>query len=448
MPKLRVRHRCSECNAVAPRWTGRCADCGAWNSIVEETSSATALGVAAAIEPITAATISTARPAATGVTELDRVLGGGFVAGSVTLLGGEPGIGKSTLLLQALAAVAAQGRRVLLVSAEESAHQVRVRAERLHALHEHLWLAAELELPRVLAAIAEFEPDLVVVDSIQTIHDPGVPSAPGNVSQVQACAQALAELAKQRDVTVVLVGHVTKDGALAGPRALEHLVDTVLSFEGDRHHALRLLRALKHRFGATGELGIFEMTEDGLVGVPDAAGLFLADRRPGSPGSVVVPALDGRRSLLVEVQALVVAGDAKHPRRYAQGLDARRLDLLVAVLERHAGVVTRAADVHASAVGGIRVVEPAADLAVALAVASSVHDTAVAGDVVACGEVGLGGEVRQIGQLDRRLREAARLGFRKAIVPRSAPDGPPGLELLRSGSLSEALRAARISPSG
>jgi DNA repair protein RadA/Sms len=390
-----------------------------------------------------------AQPIPTGIAEFDRVLGGGLVPGSVTLLGGEPGIGKSTLLLQALAAVAATGRRALLVSAEESAQQVRLRANRLGAAPANLWLAAETDLARVLAAIGEVVPDVVVVDSIQTILDPALGSAPGSVVQVQACAHALTELAKQRSTAVVLVGHVTKDGSLAGPRALEHLVDTVLSFEGERHHALRLLRALKHRFGATGELGLFEMDEDGLRGVPDPSGLFLGDRQHNTPGSVVVPAMEGRRPLLVEVQALVMDGtNLPNPRRSAQGLDSGRLSLLVAVLDRRAQVSVGGSDLYASAVGGVRIVEPAADLAVVLALASSKLNVPLPDDLVACGEIGLAGEIRQVAHLGRRLAEAARLGFRRALVPATAPDGPPGLRLLRVATVVEALAAVGITPSG
>jgi DNA repair protein RadA/Sms len=310
-----------------------------------------------------------------------------------------------------------------------------------------LWLATETDLARVLAAAGEVIPEVLVVDSIQTIADNTLGSSPGSVVQVQACAQALVEFAKQRSLAVVLVGHVTKDGSLAGPRALEHLVDTVLSFEGERHHALRLLRALKHRFGPTGELGLFEMGELGLVGVPDPSGLFLGDRRPDAPGSVVVPAMEGRRPLLVELQGLVVESRLTQPRRSAQGLDSGRLSVLIAVLDRRANISVGPSDVYASAVGGVRVVEPAADLALALALASSHKDHVIPPDLVACGEIGLAGEVRQVAHLSRRLAEAARLGFKRALVPMSAPDGPSGLQMIRVSSLREALLAVGISAS-
>jgi DNA repair protein RadA/Sms len=360
--------------------------------------------------------------------------------GSVTLLGGEPGVGKSTLLLQMLAAVAATGARTLLVSAEESPQQVRLRAERLGAGREaSLWVVAETELAAVERAVGEVAPGLLVIDSIQTVFDAELHAPPGSVPQVRHCAHRLVQLTKGRDLATVLVGHVTKEGTLAGPRVLEHVVDTILSFEGDRHHSLRLLRAVKHRFGATGELGVFEMGERGLVGVPDAAALFLADRRPGIPGSAVVPALEGRRPLLVEVQALVTRSKANLTRHSAEGVDSGRLALLAAVLQERAGVPLAERDVYALAGGGVRVAEPAADLALALAVASARAGAPLPPDAVACGEVGLGGELRRPGQLDRRLAEAARLGFRQAILPTSAPDPPAGMSAVRVATLAEAV---------
>ena len=379
-------------------------------------------------------------PTPTGVLEVDRVLGGGLVPGSVTLLGGEPGIGKSTLLLQLLAKLARGGSTCLLVSAEESAHQVRLRAERLDALAPNLFIVSETSLPSVLGAIDHLGPAFVAVDSIQTVGDPELGSQPGTVTQVRECAGALVQKAKQDGPAVLLVGHVTKDGQLAGPRVLEHVVDTVLSFEGDRHHGLRMLRAVKHRFGSTEELGLFEMAGEGLVEVPDPSGLLLGDRDATVPGSVVVPAMEGHRPLLVEVQSLVGTDDAIPPRRSAQGLDGNRLNVLVAVLERHAGMqILGKRNVYASAVGGVRVVEPAADLALVLAMASTFKGRPVASDLVACGEVGLGGEVRQVSHMGRRLAEAARLGFKAAVVPHSCPAGPHGLELLRVKQVKEAI---------
>ena len=449
MAKLRTRsiYRCGECGAEGAQWTGRCGSCGAWNTIVEERARETTVAPRPPISravPIADVETDGWRPRPVGLSEVDRVLGGGLVAGSVTLLGGEPGIGKSTLLLQALAALAASGARCLLASAEESAQQVRLRAARLGALEPNLFLVAETELPAILDHAGTVRPDVLVVDSIQTVHDPELASAPGSVAQVRECASRLVRAAKDGGTAVVLVGHVTKDGALAGPRVLEHVVDTVLSFEGERHHALRLLRAVKHRFGPTSELGLFEMTDAGLAGVPDPGRLFLSDRQASAPGSVVVPTLDGHRPLLVELQALVARSPLSMPRRSAQGLDGGRLAMIAAVLEERAGVQLVGADVYALAVGGVRVVEPGADLALALALVSSVTGKALPADLVACGEVGLCGELRQVAQTGRRLAEAARLGFRRAIVPASAPEPPPGLEVLRAATLVEALARAAV----
>lgn len=446
--KVKLIHRCADCGDSSPTWLGRCPGCGAWNSLVEEAreealspSRLTALASRGRAVPIGEVDLDQWGARATGISELDRVLGGGLVPGSVTLLGGEPGIGKSSLLLQALAATA-PGTRSLLVTAEESAKQVRLRAERLGALAPGLHLVADAAVPSILGHMAEVRPEIVVVDSIQTIFEPELGSAPGSVAQVRECAHRLVVAAKEQGISVVLVGHVTKDGALAGPRALEHVVDTVLSFEGDRHHALRLLRAVKHRFGSTHELGLFEMTDQGLVGVPDPSGLFLSDRASGVAGSVVVPTVEGHRPLLVEVQALVSPTNLVYPRRSAQGLDAGRLSLLLAVLERRLGLPLAKYDVHASAVGGVRVMEPAADLALALALVSSLRDRPAPDDVVTCGEVGLGGELRQVAQTGRRLAEAARLGFRRAVVPASAPDAPQGVRLFRASTLADAVHAA------
>jgi DNA repair protein RadA/Sms len=385
-------------------------------------------------------------PQPTGVPELDRVLGGGLVPGSVTLLGGEPGIGKSTVLLQAAAEVAASGRDVLYISGEESPQQIRLRAERLGALHPRLWLAAETVIPQVVGAIDHVRPSLVVVDSIQTLLNPDLTSAPGSVAQVRECSHRLVQEAKRRGCAVVLVGHVTKDGALAGPRVLEHLVDTVLAFEGDRHHALRLLRVVKHRFGSTQELGLFEMTETGLQGVPDPSRLFLADRRIQVPGSSVVPTLEGNRPLLVELQALVAPSFLPSPRRSAQGLDNGRLAMLLGVLEKRAGVATNTLDVYALAVGGVKIAEPGADLALALAVVSSLTGIALPADLVAVGEVGLGGELRQVAHTPRRLSEAARLGFTRAVLPYSAPAPPDGIEAVRVGTLIDTLERLDLVP--
>jgi DNA repair protein RadA/Sms len=393
-------------------------------------------------KPITEIDSAVGRPQPTTIPELDRVLGGGLVPGSVTLLGGEPGIGKSTLLMQLLAA---WPKKTLYVTAEESAQQVRLRAERLDALNDNVWLLAEMSLPNIFNAIQQVSPDLVVIDSIQTIADPELSSPPGSVVQVRGCAHRLVQEAKHRNLPVIMVGHVTKEGGLAGPRVLEHVVDTVLSFEGERHHALRLLRAAKHRFGPTSELGLFEMTETGMVGVPDASQLFLADRRTGVPGSVVVPTLEGQRPLLVELQALTnpVSGGAP-PRRSAQGVDSGRLALLLAVLERRARVSLAGHEVYASVVGGVKLSEPGADLGMCLALVSAVANKPLPADLVVIGEVGLAGEVRQVAQVGRRLTEAARLGFTRAIVPASASAKVAGIRVDTAATINEALSLAGL----
>ena len=385
-------------------------------------------------------------PVPTGIGELDRVLGGGLVPGSVTLLGGEPGIGKSTLLLQLLAGATGP---TLYVTAEESAQQVRLRADRLGAVSPQLWLLPEMSMPNIIAAIDKISPALVIVDSIQTVVDPELGSAPGSVVQVRGCAHRLVQEAKRRNVSIVIVGHVTKEGGLAGPRVLEHVVDTVLSFEGERHNALRLLRASKHRFGPNNELGLFEMTETGLQGVPDASSLFLTDRRTGVPGSVVVPTIEGQRPLLVELQTLTNPVNSGVPaRRSAQGVDHGRLSMLLAVLERRARVSLTAHEVYASVVGGVKLGEPAADLGLCLALVSAITNVPLPADLVVIGEVGLAGEVRQVGHLGQRLNEAARLGFAQAIVPASAPDINVGCTIRRASTLTEALALAGLTTNG
>jgi DNA repair protein RadA/Sms len=452
MAKLRLVYRCTECAGSHPKWSGRCITCGAWNSLVEDVegpeeplvSLAAGMSLVAPGEakPITEVDGSIGQPQPTTIPELDRVLGGGIVPGSVTLLGGEPGIGKSTLLMQLLAAWPA---RTLYVTAEESAQQVRLRAERLGALNENVWLLPEMNLHNIFKAIASVQPNLIVIDSIQTIADPELSSPPGSVVQVRGCAHRLVQEAKRSNIPVVLVGHVTKEGGLAGPRVLEHVVDTVLSFEGERHNALRLLRASKHRFGPTSELGLFEMTDAGMVGVPDASQLFLADRRTGVPGSVVVPTIEGQRPLLVELQALTnsVSGGAP-PRRSAQGVDSGRLALLLAVLERRARISLASHEVYASVVGGVKLAEPGADLGLCLALVSAVVNKPLPADLVVIGEVGLAGEVRQVAQVGRRLAEAARLGFTRAIVPASTSTKVDGIRVEGAATLTEALALAQL----
>jgi DNA repair protein RadA/Sms len=455
--KIKTLFACSECGAQSPKWAGRCAECGDWNTLVEEITGGVDVGTLPLAPtnrsgPTRIGDVSTdtARPVSTGIDELDTVLGGGLVAGSVTLLGGEPGIGKSTLLLQLLAA---RSGTTLYVSAEESAQQVRLRAERLDAIRPNLWLHAETSLPHIIRAVDETQPELVVIDSIQTVADPNLSSPPGSVGQVRGCAHRLVNEAKERDVAIVLVGHVTKDGNLAGPRVLEHVVDTVLQFEGDRHHALRLLRAVKHRFGPTNELGLFEMVGAGLVAVPDPSTMFLADRRTGVAGSAVVPTMEGKRPIVVELQALTTPGVPNVPaRRSAQGIDGGRLSMLMAVLGRRGRVLVGEQDVYASAAGGAKLNEPGLDLGVCLSVASAMCDRPIPADMAMFGEVGLGGEVRQVSHAPRRITEAARLGFRRVIVPAKSPDVDDDLgrqvTLLRVNTIAEALRAAGLAASG
>lgn len=452
--KVKSAFVCSECGSAHPKWAGQCSGCGDWNTLIEEIESPTGQAAPPSNRPgpalIGDVTTEASTPLTTSLSELDRVLGGGIVPGSVTLLGGEPGIGKSTLLLQLLAKWAGP---TLYVSAEESAQQVRLRAERLGAVGPQLWLHAETSLPHVLEAIGETKPELVVIDSIQTVFDPGLGSLPGSVGQVRGCAQRLVNIAKERNIAVVLVGHVTKEGSLAGPRVLEHVVDTVLQFEGDKHHALRLLRAAKHRFGPTNELGLFEMAGAGLVGVPDPSSLFLADRRTGVPGSTVVPTMEGQRPIVVEVQALTSPSvPGVPPRRSAQGLDGGRLSMLMAVLGRRARVPVAEHDVYASTAGGVKLAEPGLDLGICLSVVSALRNQPLPADVAVFGEVGLGGELRQVGHASRRLTEAARLGFSRVVVPANSPSGEGDIRVVRASTLTEAIAAVGLSgdsaPSG
>ncbi|HEY8120548.1 MAG TPA: DNA repair protein RadA, partial [Myxococcota bacterium] len=417
-------YACTECGAQQPRWLGRCPECGAWSTLVEERP-------VAAGEPreLIAREAHSAKPRrlaeidadavprlASGIAELDRVLGGGLVPGSVVLLAGEPGVGKSTLALQ-LAAGVHSGRPVLYVAGEESPEQIRLRADRLASLPESLAVLSETCVEALAEPWREIQPQLVLVDSVQTLRSERVESAPGSVTQVRECAALLAATAKAQGAPLVLVGHVTKDGTLAGPRVLEHLVDVVLTFEGDRGHPYRILRATKNRFGATDELGVFTHEEKGLVAVENPSELFLAERQAGAPGSCVMPVVEGTRPLLLEVQALIAPAGYGTARRTCLGVDDGRVALLLAVLDRRSDVDLLSRDVFVNVVGGMRISEPAADLAVALAIASSRLDLPLPADVAACGEIGLGGEVRRVGRIEQRLREAARLGFRRVLVP-------------------------------
>jgi DNA repair protein RadA/Sms len=391
--------------------------------------------------PIAEVDLHAARARPTGVDELDRVLGGGLVPGAVVLLAGEPGVGKSTLLLEVAHRCAQSGRRALYVTGEESAGQVRLRAERTGALHEELYLAAESDLSALLGHLDAVHPAMLVVDSVQTMSTSAAEGSAGGVSQVRAVATVLIAAAKERGLPVVLVGHVTKDGSVAGPRVLEHLVDVVLHFEGDRHSTLRMVRGVKNRFGPADEVGCFELRDDGIAGLPDPSGLFLSRRDTGVPGTAVTVVVEGKRPLPAEVQALVAASNLATPRRAVSGLDSARVAMVLAVTERRGGVTLGGSDVYTATVGGMRVIEPAADLAVALAVASAVSDATLPDRTVVIGEIGLAGEVRRVNGIGRRLAEAARLGFTRALVPPDCTDRvPDGLRVLEVPDLATALR--------
>ena len=438
MAKVTVQFTCSDCGTTSGRWLGRCPGCGAFGTLVEELhGSATDSASARPAQPIPIGDVSVdeAERIATGVSELDRVLGGGLVPASLVLVGGEPGVGKSTLLLSALGAIARGGRRALLVTGEESTAQVALRAARLGGA-EAVEILAETELDVVCATLESLRPDVCVIDSVQTLHASALGSAPGSVAQVREAAGRLLRVAKEAGVATVLVGHVTKDGAVAGPRVLEHLVDCVLQFEGDRYHEHRILRATKNRFGSTNELGVFEMTAAGLVGVPDPSALF-GTTRPGEVGAAVGCALEGTRPILLEVQALVAPTDLAMPRRVGTGVDPKRLAMIVAVLGRHAGVALASADVFVNVAGGMRIEEPGADLAVALAIASAARGTPVREGLAAFGEIGLTGRLRQASQAERRLEECAKLG----VVTVVAPEATTGRAPVRV-SAAESLRAA------
>ncbi|WP_413452046.1 DNA repair protein RadA [Georgenia phoenicis] len=448
----RPAYRCTECGWSTAKWVGRCGECQAWGTVSEAGAPAGSRAPsparpALAAQPIGEVDVDTARARPTGVGELDRVLGGGIVPGAVVLLAGEPGAGKSTLLLDVAARAAEHGTgSVLYVTGEESASQVRLRAERIGAMAERLLLTAENDLATVLGHIEAADPSLVVVDSVQTISSAEVDGAAGGVSQVREVAAALIGAAKRRHVPVILVGHVTKDGSLAGPRVLEHLVDVVCQFDGDRHSRLRLLRATKNRYGPTDEVGCFELTDSGISGLPDPSGLFLSESRTTAvPGTCASVSLEGRRPMPTEIQALVAASSLSNPRRTTSGLDGSRTSMTLAVLQARVGLDLSGRDVYVSTVGGARAVEPAVDLAVALAITSAAADRALLGGVVAIGEVGLTGDVRATVGVQRRLSEAARLGFTIALVPRHGADQlkpVPGVSVLPVANIHEALLAA------
>jgi DNA repair protein RadA/Sms len=443
MAKVVVQFTCSECGATAGRWLGRCPGCGAFGTLVEELHGSDGrppAGAPRAPERLGDVEVAEAARLTTGVAELDRVLGGGLVPASLVLVGGEPGVGKSTLLLSALGAVARSGRQALLVTGEESVAQVRLRADRLGGADD-VSILAETELESVCATLERERPAVCVIDSVQTLYAAELGSAPGSVAQVREAASRLLRVAKQSGVATILVGHVTKDGAVAGPRVLEHLVDCVLQFEGDRYHAHRVLRAVKNRFGSTNELGVFEMTSSGLVGVPDPSTLFGATRA-GEVGAAVAVALEGTRPILLEIQALVSRTDLAMPRRVGTGVDPKRLAMIVAVLARHAGVPLGSADVFVNVAGGVRIDEPGADLAVALAIASAARGAPVKDGVASFGELGLTGRLRAAAQAERRLEECAKLGVTMALVPDGTAARTRGPRLVAAETLRDALRAA------
>ena len=453
MARTRRFYRCSRCGASTTTWAGRCPSCAEWATIEEVAGPPPAAGGragrtgglagAGSVRLLADLDLGPVIPTPTGVDEIDRVLGGGLTAGSVALLGGEPGVGKSTLTLQLALSVAATGATVLVVAGEEAPSQVAARAARLGPVPGSLAVLDDVSVGAVEAALEALRPQVAIVDSIQMVRVDGIEGSPGSVSQLKAATEVLLAAAKRLEVSVVLVGHLTKDGSLAGPRVIEHMVDTVLSFTGDRSGQLRYLRAAKHRFGPTTEVGLFEMSATGLAAVGDPSGRFLSDRHPGLAGSIVVPMLEGRRPILVEVQALTIDVSPAAGQVAVQGVDGRRLAMISAVLARRARCPLARHEIFVSATGGAVVKEPGADLGLALALASSLRDQPAAADLVVCGEIGLGGEVRSVPQLELRLQEAYRLGFRRAIVPASACPGPTGMAVVGVKTVAEALANLR-----
>jgi DNA repair protein RadA/Sms len=454
MAKAKTNYTCSACGGITSKWAGQCPACGEWNTLVETTietgnnryTNSQPQGLAQASPVMSLADIEAIDVPrfGTGIEEFDRVLGGGLVAGGVVLIGGDPGIGKSTLLLQALANLS-RVKRVLYVSGEESGAQIALRAKRLAVDARELMLQAEIQLEKIIATLAEQKPQVAVIDSIQTVYSDALTSAPGSVAQVRECAAQLTRVAKQTGVTIIMVGHVTKEGALAGPRVLEHIVDTVLYFEGDTHSSFRLVRAIKNRFGAVNELGVFAMGDKGLKGVSNPSALFLSQHDNQVPGSCVMVTQEGTRPLLVEVQALVDASHLPNARRLSVGLEQNRLAMLLAVMHRHAGVAAFDQDVFINAVGGVKIAEPAADLAVLLAIQSSMRSKPLPRGLVVFGEVGLAGEIRPAPRGQERLREAAKLGFSLALIPKAnAPKQPiEGMTIIPVERIDDALARVR-----
>ena len=441
MAKLRVRYVCQQCGADAGRWFGRCAGCGEWNTCAEEKAVADSKQQKRAVEliranppqPITEVTGGLEDRIETAIGEFDRTLGGGIVPGMAALVGGDPGIGKSTLLLQAVSQLALAGMKTLYVSAEESPRQTRMRAQRVGGLADELFLVSESNLDLICEYIDEMQPTAVVVDSVQTIFSPELQSAPGSVTQVRESAAKLVALAKRTGISIFLVGHVTKEGTVAGPRVLEHLVDTVLYLEGERHGAFRILRAAKNRFGSTNEIGIFEMCDRGMIEVENPSQVFLPERGLGREGAVIVCTVEGTRPILVEVQALVSRSNFGYPQRVATGFDAKRMAILIAVLEKRSGLQLGADDIFLNVAGGLRIDEPAVDLGVAMAMVSSFQAKQMTPDTIIVGEIGLGGEIRPVNQIERRVAEAHKLGFTRCVAAKANLSGirvPDGLELV------------------
>ncbi len=448
MAKAKSRYVCQSCGAVAPRWFGRCPECGAWNTCAEEVPELQIGPGRFSSEPPTPITqvVTEGEPRQqTGVSEFDRVLGGGIVPGSVVLVAGDPGIGKSTLLLQVAGELSSNNAKVLYVSGEESARQIKMRAERVDCVTPNLFVLAETDLEKIISYIEKFSPSLLIIDSVQTVQCPQLESSAGSIAQVRQSTGLLTQLAKRTDLPVFLIGHVTKEGSIAGPKVMEHMVDTVLYLEGDQHHCYRILRAVKNRFGSTNEIGVFEMRESGMVGVENPSAVFLADRSEGEPGCAIACSIEGTRPLLAEIQALVGPTNFGYPQRVTTGLEQRRLSILIAVLEKRVGLHLGAQDIFLKVTGGLRIEEPSADLAAALAIASSFRDLPVDPYTVAIGEIGLGGEVRPVSQVERRIREAQKLGFKRCLLAQGnlkECNGVGEIEIIGVKKVREALNKA------
>ncbi|MDN5353045.1 MAG: hypothetical protein PWQ12_1966 [Clostridiales bacterium] len=449
MAKTKSRFVCQNCGSVSPKWMGKCSECGAWNTLVEELEAQPVrtgsidIGDMSVPQKIGEVTFDETERYSTQIGELDLVLGGGVVKGSLILVGGEPGIGKSTLLLQVANHLTAGGRKVLYVSGEESIKQTKLRAQRLNVVSDSLYIVAENNLEKIKHHILQLEPEVLIVDSVQTVYSPEITSAPGSVSQVREATNQFMNLSKRNGISTFLVGHVTKSGSIAGPKVLEHMVDTVLYFEGEGHNLYRMLRAVKNRFGSTNELGIFEMTGNGLVEVADPSRLFMSGGSKREAGSVILPTLEGTRTVLVEIQCLVSQTNFNMPRRMAMGIDYNKLILLTAVLEKKVGMTLYNQDIYLNVVGGMSVDEPSADLAIIAAIASSFREVVLPEDLVIFGEVGLTGEIRSVNQVQQRINEAAKLGFKKAIIPRTNLEGlnkPEGFHVLGMQHVEEVFK--------